>query len=101
MRQLLAAVLSALLWLPLCLKAQDINTYEVAELQVVGCEHTAPAVIRQMSGLRVGDKIQVPGPQLSQAMRRLLGQQLFSAVEIVETQIKAASNSSARKGKKG
>ena len=89
MRQLLAAVLSVLLWLPLCLKAQDINTYEVAELQVVGCEHTAPAVIRQMSGLRVGDKIQVPGPQLSQAMRRLLGQQLFSAVEIVETQIKA------------
>ena len=89
MQHLTAVVLSALLSLPLCLFGQDVLTYELAGLEVVGCERTSAPVIRQMSGLRVGDKVQIPGPQIAQAIKRLLNQQLFAAVEIVETNTKA------------
>ena len=89
MHHLNAVVLSALLLLPLCLFSQDVLTYELAGLEVIGCERTSASVVRQMSGLRVGDKVQVPGPQIAQGIKRLLNQQLFASVEIVETNTKA------------
>jgi outer membrane protein insertion porin family len=77
-------VLTALLSLPFALGAQEALVYELAGIQVNGCEKTAPAIVRQMSGLRVGDKIQLPGATVSQAAKRLLQQQLFSDVQIVQ-----------------
>ncbi|MEL7421686.1 MAG: BamA/TamA family outer membrane protein [Bacteroidota bacterium] len=89
MQHLTAVVLCALLLLPLCLFSQDVLTYEIAGLEVMGCQYTSAPVVRQMSGMRVGDKVQIPGPQIAQAIRRLLNQQLFASVEIVETNTKA------------
>jgi outer membrane protein insertion porin family len=77
-------ILIALLGLPIALGAQEALVYELAGIQVHGCKRTAPAVVRQMSGLRAGDKIQLPGNTIPQAVRRLLQQQLFSDVQIVQ-----------------
>lgn len=89
MHHLNAAVLYVLLMLPLCLSAQEPTTYELAGIEVAGCHRTAPAIVSQMSGLRVGDKIQIPGSDLAQAIKRLRNQQLFAEVQIVQTESKA------------
>lgn len=74
----------ALLSLSFVLKAQESLVYEIAAIQVMGCEKTSPHVVRQMSGLRLGDKIHLPGPAITQAVRQLLQQQLFSDVQVVQ-----------------
>lgn len=89
MHHLNAVVLYALLTLPLCLVGQETTTYELAGIEVAGCQHTDAMVIQHMSGLQVGDKIQVPGADFAQAIKRLLQQQLFADVQIAETQTKA------------
>ncbi len=89
MHHLNAVVLCALLTLPLCLVAQETTTYELAGIEVSGCDRTVPQIVQQMSGLQIGDKIQVPGSDLAQAIKRLLNQQLFADVQITETQTKA------------
>lgn len=80
----LKLVLLALLSLPIALFAQHSDVYELADVEVNGCVKTTPNTIRQMSGLRLGDKIQLPGTRIPQAVKRLLQQQLFSSVEIVQ-----------------
>ena len=57
MHHLNAVVLYVLLLLPLCSFAQDATVYELAGIEVQGCERTVAPIVRQMSGLRVGDKI--------------------------------------------
>ena len=89
MHHLNAVVLCALLMLPLCLVAQEAATYELAGLEVSGCDRTIPQMVQQMSGLQIGDKIQYPGSDLAQAIKRLLNRQRFADVQIIETQTKA------------
>lgn len=84
MKYLGKLVLTALLSLPFVLWAQEGLVYELADIKVNGCEKTSPAIVRQMSGLRVGDKIQLPGPKVPQAVHRLFQQQLFSDVQIIQ-----------------
>ena len=84
MKYLRKLVLTALLSLPFVLWAQEGLVYELADIKVNGCEKTSPVIVRQMSGLRVGDKIQLPGPTVPQAVHRLFKQQLFSDIQIVQ-----------------
>ena len=80
--------LCALLVRPLPTHAQEIEyglsskTYEIAGIEVEGADSYEDFVLIGFSGLAVGDKIEVPGAQITKAIKRFWKQGLFSNVKI-------------------
>jgi outer membrane protein insertion porin family len=58
------------------------KTYEIASIEVIGADSYEPFVLIGFSGLAVGDKIEVPGDQITKAVKRFWKQGLFSSVKI-------------------
>jgi outer membrane protein insertion porin family len=63
------------------------KTYEIAGIEVEGADSYEDFVLIGFSGLAVGDKIEVPGEQITKAIRRFWKQGLFSNVKIRAKQI--------------
>ena len=63
------------------------HTYEIAGLTVTGAPGYEEFVLIGFSGLAVGDKIEVPGDQITKCIRRFWKQGLFSDVKIVAQKI--------------
>ena len=63
------------------------KTYEIAGIAVTGADNYEDFVIIGFSGLAVGDKIDVPGDQITKALKRFWKQGLFSDVKIKATKI--------------
>ena len=63
------------------------QTYEIAGISVTGADNYEDFVIIGFSGLAVGDKIEVPGDQITKALKRFWKQGLFSDVKIKATKI--------------
>ena len=62
-------------------------TYEIAGISVSGAPSYEDFVLIGFSGLAVGDKIEVPGDQITKCIRRFWKQGLFSDVKIVAQKI--------------
>ncbi|MBK9727375.1 MAG: outer membrane protein assembly factor BamA [Saprospiraceae bacterium] len=82
-------VVFGILSLSLSLKAQneeflpyDNKSYEISGLKVVGNQFSDEKAIIGISGLRVGQKINVPGPDIPNAIKAIYKQRLFTQVEI-------------------
>ena len=58
------------------------RTYELAGIKVEGAPNYEDFVIVGFSGLRVGDRIQVPGSDITAAAKRLMRQGLFAQARI-------------------
>ena len=58
------------------------KTYEIAGIEVEGADNYEDFVLIGFSGLAVGDKIEVPGDQITKAVKRFWKQGLFSNVKI-------------------
>ena len=58
------------------------KTYEIAGISVTGADSYEDFVLIGFSGLAVGDKIEVPGDQITKAIKRFWKQGLFSDVKI-------------------
>lgn len=56
--------------------------YEIGGIKVTGIDYLDEIAIIGISGLRVGDRIQVPGTEISQALRKLWKQGLLGNVHI-------------------
>lgn len=63
------------------------KTYEIAEITVTGADSYEDFVLIGFSGLAVGDKIEVPGDQITKSIKRFWKQGLFSDVKIYATKI--------------
>ncbi len=63
------------------------KTYEIADITVSGASSYEDFVLIGFSGLAVGDKIQIPGTQVTSAVKRFWKQGLFSSVKILATKI--------------
>lgn len=61
--------------------------YIIADIQVVGVKYLDTNVLIQLSGLSVGDEIMVPGDEITNAIKKLWGNQLFSDVRIEATKV--------------
>lgn len=61
------------------------KTYEIADITVSGADNYEDFVLIGFSGLAVGDKIEVPGDQISKAIKKFWKQGLFSDVRIEAT----------------
>jgi outer membrane protein insertion porin family len=59
------------------------RTYEIADIKVTGADSYEDFVLIGFSGLAVGDKVEIPGDQITKAVRRFWKQGLFSEVRIV------------------
>ncbi len=63
------------------------RTYEIAGITVSGADAYEDFVLIGFSGLAVGDKIEVPGDQITKSVKRFWKQGLFSEVKIEATKI--------------
>ncbi|WP_167619705.1 outer membrane protein assembly factor BamA [Maribellus sediminis] len=61
--------------------------YTIADIQVSGIRYLDKTVLIQLSGLKVGDEIMVPGDEITQAIKKLWQQGLFSDVKITATKV--------------
>ncbi|MBK9642255.1 MAG: hypothetical protein IPO72_13520 [Saprospiraceae bacterium] len=61
----------------------DKKSYEISSINVKGNQYSDANAIIGISGLRVGQKITVPGPEIPQAVKSIYKQRLFSAVDIM------------------
>ncbi|MCT4615176.1 MAG: outer membrane protein assembly factor BamA [Marinifilaceae bacterium] len=58
------------------------KAYEIADISVTGIKHLEKQAIIQLSGLRIGSEIQIPGQKVTKAIRKLYRQALFSDIDI-------------------
>ena len=58
---------------------------ELGGLSVEGLQQASDKAIITISGLKIGDRIQVPGPQIQKAIKALWKLQLFRDIQILET----------------
>lgn len=88
--------LSFLVLLSMSLGAQEVlqeidyenqNEYEIGGVSVYGPKYRDPNAIISISGLSVGKKITVPGPEIPKAIKALLRLRLFSDVKIIQERI--------------
>ena len=73
--------------LPVIEYTMQRKTYEIADIQVSGADSYEDFVLIGFSGLAVGDKIEVPGDQITKSLKRFWKQGLFSDVKFKATKI--------------
>lgn len=61
--------------------------YTVADVQVSGIRYLDKTVLIQLSGIKVGDELMIPGDAITTAIRKLWQQGLFSDVRINATKV--------------
>lgn len=63
------------------------RTYEIAGIEVTGADNYEPSNVIGYTGLRVGQKVEIPGNDITSAAKRLMRQQLFAQAQIKVTKI--------------
>lgn len=61
--------------------------FELGGVTVTGVKHLESNVLVQISGLRVGSEIEVPGEKITKAIQKLYKQGLFSDIQISATKL--------------
>ncbi len=92
MNKILLLSLSLLLLRPALAQDTDISytepqEYEIAEITVSGTKGLNSDAVISLSGLSVGDKIAVPGPAVSDAIKKLWKQRIFGDVSVSASKI--------------
>lgn len=63
------------------------KTYEIADIKITGATSYEDFVLKGFSGLAVGDKVQIPGDQITKSLKRFWKQGLFSEIKFLATKI--------------
>ncbi len=58
------------------------RTYTIAGIEVTGAPNYSPQVIQNYAGLNIGERIEIPGTEITNAAKRMMSQGLFSQVKI-------------------
>lgn len=85
----------SLLSIAYSISAQDVplmdyskaKEYELAGLKITGTKFLDERVLMTLSGLQIGEKVKVPGEDVSKAIKALWKQKLFTDVSIVTDKI--------------
>ena len=91
-RTLLLGLLSLLVSYGAFAQGGDISytnpqEYEIAEITVAGTKGLNSDAVISLSGLSVGDKVSVPGPAISDAIKKLWKQRIFGDVSVSASKI--------------
>lgn len=65
----------------------DQKEYEIGGVNVYGPQHRDPNAIISVSGLTIGKKITIPGPEIPKAIKALLRLRLFANVEVIQERV--------------
>ncbi len=65
----------------------NIKEYEIAEITVSGVEFLQPAVLISISGFKVGNRIKIPGDDITKAVKKFWDQGLFADAKITARKI--------------
>jgi outer membrane protein insertion porin family len=65
--------------------------YTIAGITVSGCVTRDPNAVKLFSGLKVGDKVTIPGDKIGRAIRAIWDQKLFSDVRIELAETRGAT----------
>ncbi len=107
MKQLLSAIANTKLWVFACLLLAGIGAnaqitiggdsikldygtpkeYEIGGITVTGAQYYDKGIIVMLTGLAVGDKIDVPGEKLSTAIENLWKQGLFGDIQLLAQKV--------------
>jgi len=90
MKQILAIVTTFLLYCGLCTAQQNFDptkTYEIGGITVSGTEYLDPNILINLSGLNVGDKVNIPSEQIQNGIKNLWKQGLFANIQINATKV--------------
>ncbi|MBQ2441668.1 MAG: outer membrane protein assembly factor BamA, partial [Paludibacteraceae bacterium] len=63
------------------------KTYEIADIKITGAPSYEDFVLIGFSGLAVGDKVRVPGDEITKSLKRFWKQGLFSEVKFLASKI--------------
>ena len=63
------------------------KTYEVAEIEVIGEKYLDEIALKSLSGIKVGDKITIPGESISGAIKKLWKQGIIGDIKILVNKI--------------
>jgi len=66
------------------------KTYEIGGVTISGVNYLDESILIKLSGLNVGDKIEIPGDVITNAIKSLWKQKLFSDVKISITKIQGS-----------
>ncbi len=72
---------------PVITYTNSSRKYEIADIKVTGASNYEDFVLIGFSGLAVGDKIKVPGKEITDAVKRFWKHGLFSDVKIIATRM--------------
>jgi outer membrane protein insertion porin family len=61
--------------------------YEIGPISIDGADNFDPQALKAISGLRQGDRVMIPGEKISNAIRKLWEENLFSDVQIYADKI--------------
>ena len=59
------------------------SKYEIAGLRVTGADNYEDYIVIGYSGLKVGDEVEIPGNDITAAVKRLMRQGLFAQAQII------------------
>lgn len=90
------AVATLLLMLPAGAQRLNVPTmdysypreYTIGGITVSGCITRDPNAVKLFSGLKVGDKVTIPGERIGRAIRAIWDQKLFTDVRIEEAEVR-------------
>jgi len=74
---------------PVILYSGTPKKYEIADIAITGMEENNHKTLLRLSGLSVGSRVTVPGPDITQAMKKLWETGLFANVKISAARIEA------------
>ena len=61
--------------------------YEIASIKLEGAESSRDDIVISLTGLKVGEEIAVPGPQISEAINKLWELELYSDIQILADKV--------------
>jgi outer membrane protein insertion porin family len=61
------------------------RVYTIADIEVTGADNYQADIVRGYAGLKIGDRVEIPGSDITAAAKRLMSQGLFSQAQIKVT----------------
>ena len=58
------------------------KTYEIADIKVTGAPNYDDFIVLGYTGLKVGDRVEIPGTDITNAVKRLMRQKLFAQARV-------------------
>ncbi len=64
--------------------------YEIGGIKVTGCIYSDPTAVQNIFGLKVGQTVRVPGPEIDKGIRALWKLRLFTSIDVMQERVQGS-----------